>query len=449
MNSINLSYDHAAFLSKPTTEDAARISKRIGRFKTQLTPAELHAFVRDVSLDGRTFCPATFKNGKRSKESFEQQQLFALDFDGGISLKDVVVRAERYDLPVLFAYDTFSSQNHDKFRAVFLNDASVPDRRVAEAILKALTTVFPEADPSCRDISHMYYGGKELLHFDEAIPTVNIESVFRNLTNYLEDRHGATNYKREIEKFSGATGIALNGKRQLDVSVTEVPAETVGASLGDKNLQNPSMIYRIGKKLSRRYIVAFNDNGTKNLSDQPKVNDRRPYPAGALGDVRSGCRLYREFEDGSRRLCHNELFGLVTNLVHVSSGAKRFKETLSTHGYYADRPERYRKWEQDLRYIKSSQSCAGFCPYNKECVHGTNILSSVKVGYHRLERLVNYSEQYVSAAEAEDDFKDSLGKAIQSGYSGWHVIKAQTALGKTQAYLELRLSQLQRNLFCN
>ena len=95
-------------------------------------------------------------------------------------------------------------------------------------------------------------------------------------------------------------------------------------------------------------------------------------------------------------------------------------------------------WALDLRYIKGYKpySCNGFCPYSDTCTHGTNILSTVKVRRHHIERLPNYVETYVPIEEAEEDFKQKLIHAMDADRNGWYVIKAQTALGKTQSYLE-------------
>jgi hypothetical protein len=141
MSKIKFSLDNQCYQSKPADEDAAKISNRIGRLIKELHLSRLRASALDISLDGRTFCPATFKDGKRSKESFEQQQLFALDFDGGISFEEVKTRTEKYELPILFAYDTLSTE-HDKFRVVFLNDVSVTDRKVAETMQQAMGRCF-------------------------------------------------------------------------------------------------------------------------------------------------------------------------------------------------------------------------------------------------------------------------------------------------------------------
>ena len=68
----------------------------------------------------------------------------------------------------VFAYDTLTSKNHNKFRIVFLNNAPMGHRIVAEAVQLALGKIFPEADPLCyKDVSKMYFGGKELTYFDE------------------------------------------------------------------------------------------------------------------------------------------------------------------------------------------------------------------------------------------------------------------------------------------
>ena len=53
-------------------------------------------------------------------------QLFVLDFDEGISLEAIELRAEEYHLEIAFKYFTFSStEENPKFRIVFLSDVPV------------------------------------------------------------------------------------------------------------------------------------------------------------------------------------------------------------------------------------------------------------------------------------------------------------------------------------
>lgn len=440
MNEIKVSLIKRQFTSKPVDADAAQLSKLIPDNIVTISQDNIKSFAQMVGNKGCTFCPATFKGGKRNKESFEQLQLLALDFDGGVSFKTVKDRAEQYNLPVLFAYDTFKSVNHNRYRVVFLNDVSIPDPRLAGAILQGLQTIFPEADPNCcKDVSRMYYGGKELLHFDDSLSTINIEALFRNMSFCLKEKHGATHYKRKLAEFSRATGIGLNKDGFLDVSVTENLAENTGTNQSGKNLTNPSkIILPLVRFLPRRYYqVFFGEGCTRNLSEKKRSNWHHLHRSSVLGEIGSSCQLYQEFLTGNRTLHHHELFGLATNLTQIDKGAAKFKEILRSDPETDDK--KYARWDYYLRYIKSykPESCAHFCPYHDQCDHGTNLLSTSKVGYHQFERLVNYRENLVAMEEAEGDLSRSLVKAVQADDTRWHVIKAQTALGKTRAYLEL------------
>ncbi|MDE6221120.1 MAG: hypothetical protein K2G51_11960, partial [Lachnospiraceae bacterium] len=173
MNTIRISYDQQSFHAKPSCDEIRWINNRIARSAKKLDRDGLQRAITRIGRDGCTFSPATFKNGKRSKDNFEQQQLFALDFDNKdpkkkLAFEEVKERASQYELPILFAYDTMSSMDHDKFRVVFLNDVSITDRRAAEAVQLAIGGMFPEADPSCyKDVSRLYLGGKEVLYYDD------------------------------------------------------------------------------------------------------------------------------------------------------------------------------------------------------------------------------------------------------------------------------------------
>lgn len=139
MNTIKISYDQQSFQIKPSGDEIRWINNRIARSAKKLDRGGLQKVITRIGSEGCTFSPATFKNGKRNKDNFEQQQLFALDFDNKdakrkLAFDEVKERASQYELPILFAYDTMSSTNHDKFRVVFLNDVSIADRRVAEAM---------------------------------------------------------------------------------------------------------------------------------------------------------------------------------------------------------------------------------------------------------------------------------------------------------------------------
>jgi hypothetical protein len=409
--------------------------------------------VRQVTKDGHTFCPATFKSSdddfektRRRKENFSQLQLLALDFDKGISFDAVKDRAENYDLPVLFAYETFSSRDHDKFRVVFLNDCPVTNIKVAELMLKSLATIFPEADQACKSPVHMFFGSnKGPLYFDDSLPTLDAESIIRNTTNFLEDKYGTKHYKEHIEKLARDTGVALNEKRLLDVSVVDNIAETTGASPNSNNLSNISTIVEFGRKFPNgkpNYLkITFGENSTRSLGENKKSNYHLSFRSSDLKTISASCQLFKEFIAGNRRLEHMELFGIATNLVNVETGAELFSDTLQEHSYYETEPQKYRKWQQDVRNIRDYKpyACDRLCPYSANCTHGTNILSTAKPK-NQIERLPNYVEYYVTIEESAEDFRRQLDYAIGAGEKKWYIIKAQTALGKTETYLQLLIN---------
>ena len=80
MNGIKVSLDEKGFSLKPTEKDIPRISRRIGRSVQELSSTDIRKLAEKIGADGHTFCPATFKNGIRKKENFEQQQFFCSGF---------------------------------------------------------------------------------------------------------------------------------------------------------------------------------------------------------------------------------------------------------------------------------------------------------------------------------------------------------------------------------
>ena len=87
---------------KPVANEIAAISNELSEIELSYTD-----IANAVGECGCTFSPAVF-NGKRNKENFKEQQLIALDFDNGAKFSDIKAQADKYGLPILFAYKTFS-----------------------------------------------------------------------------------------------------------------------------------------------------------------------------------------------------------------------------------------------------------------------------------------------------------------------------------------------------
>jgi len=288
MDHIKFSLDREELNAKPYPNEIVDISRRIGKQLRKMSRKYIYNNIKEIGENGRTFCPATFIDGKRNTENFEQLQLLVLDFDSGISFKDVKERADEYDIPILFAYETLSGKE-DRFRTIFLNDVSVTDQRAAKAMLHALTTIFPEADPTSKDISKMYYGGKKLLHYDHHNPEINIESLFRNMTLYLKNKHGDTHYKNKIIEFSNKTGIALNSKNFPDVTIAEIDG-----NYSSKISPNSIILSMIGENLpNKNYLINMWDSSTKNSANKQKQNIHNQYRSSVMKDMSAKERVIK------------------------------------------------------------------------------------------------------------------------------------------------------------
>ncbi len=464
MNKIKVSLDRTEFWEKPTGKEIATIHNRIGSSVKYLSPtqSDIQEFIFNVGRDGNTFCTATFNDGKRSKENFEQQQFFALDFDNKhtdktVSVDDIRARADHYDLPILFAYDTFSSTNHDKFRVLFLNDASITDRRVAEAMQMALGEIFPEADSTCyKDVSKMYFGGKGVIYQNNTMQTINVDSVFRGLTYHLKDTKGK-HYKERLSKFSKDSGIELNKNGLLDVTITDDPTESSGASQSNQDGKNSpsSIIYSPniianGEIFQNKYYHIKISDSTSKSSVVTSINkidvtdkqyrNHNTYRRSCLDQMGSVCRLFSEFETGKRDMTHNELFALAINLKHVETGLQRFRTIQKKYTNFYD-AERREEWERQLSYIRQQEykpfSCDNFCPYRDKCNHGKNILSTVRPKVGMMERIPGYYEEFYSIEEVQKDTYKAIRNAYLAEDNLIHIIKSQTGAGKSYSYLKL------------
>ena len=464
MNAIKISYDDKGYRSKPSGNEIGRINNRIARSAKKLSRDELKRVIIKIGREGCTFSTATFKNGRRNKENFEQQQLFALDFDNKdpkkkLTFEDVKERADLYELPMLFAYDTMSSTDHDKFRVVFLNDASVTDRRVAEAMQLAMGEMFPEADSSCyKDVSKLYFGGKELIYYNDKLPEINIESIFMNYTYCMKVKYKDNHYKEHLKKLSKETGIALNKKGLLDVVVTDHlpetddPTEDQGASQYYTNGKNSPIaiissqdnpkIKADGEIFPNKYYL-INFSCTRNSSVKTpgeKSKNHKEYRAGVLQDM-NNCKLFHEFVNGSRKLSHDELFGIATNLIQVETGTKYFMEKRMEYPELYPDDVKNEKWKAHLSYMEQNeykaQHCDKYCPYHEECVHCKNILSTIHTKRGNMEKIAGYHDEFVSMEEMQDDVYDAISKAFYAGGKKFYIIKAQTGAGKSHSYLKL------------
>lgn len=462
MKKIKLSLDSQAFSKKPSGTEITAINNRIAKSIVEIDKDHFRNLSDTIGQKGHTFCPATFQHNRRNKDNFEQQQLFAFDFDNKIpntkvSFDMIHKRADYYGLPIFFAYETLSSTNQDKFRIVFRNDTPIYDRRVVQAIQTAMGEIFSEADSSCyNDISKMYFGGKKILYYNHAESEINIESIFRNYQTYLKKTYKSNHYRQKIQEFSRKTGIALNRNGFLAISVTEDPTELPGAfSINSKNGKNSpttiisnfdqSNIITYGEIFPKKYycidfISSTSDSSVSKTARNKKTENHKDYRSAVLLQMERGCKLYHDFISGLRKLNHEELMGLATNLIQVETGSRKFIYIRSIY------PELYHsfnnnKWKNDLSFMKKSnykpQRCDGYCPYRNSCEHSKNILSTVHLRRNFMEQIVGYQPIFYPLDDVQKDTYHAICNALFDNHKKYQIVKSMTGGGKSTSYLKL------------
>ena len=201
---VQLTIESKRRCQKPTEKEFASMTEYFGKFNEYLDTKEI---ANRVGNYGSVFSPTVFSGARRCGNNFSQMQLFSLDFDSGVSYSEIKERAEKYDIPILFAYHTFShSSKLEKFRIVLLHEVVETDNKAAEIIIRLLMKIFPECDARCKDVARLYCGGKNLFFYNDSERSFNIADLARSYYCY-EYELEYSNYTRRIETFAKELGI--------------------------------------------------------------------------------------------------------------------------------------------------------------------------------------------------------------------------------------------------
>lgn len=402
----NISFYGKQYKSKPSGNEVSKISKN-------LTPYSLtYDFIaQHVGECGCTFAPAVFSDSRKT-ENFVEQQLFAVDIDDGVSFTEIKNRADKYRLPILFAYKSFSwSSEHEKFRVVFAMDRIITDAFTAQVITKMLMCIFNECDSHCSDLARMYYGSnKGLLYFSETDDEISFNELIMAVNCYMYDRYDESHYTAKIKDFYHSISVEVNKK---------VPVFSTDSD-------NTLIIKRSDKTKVRKANTCSEKNNRRR-------NSRIEFEV-----LKERCKLYRDFIEGNEWYYYPELFLIATNMVNMEKGKSEFLKILDSHKNKHCISYHERDWKPILNTIidmnYKPMSCDK-CPHVKNCLHYKNMICTVNPGYCGIRPLA--VKQYCTIKEAEESLRQNLIDAIQTEEYGIKILKAQTGLGKTHTCLNM------------
>lgn len=414
---VSVSLDKREYVAKPDKREIPKIKRRAVCNWQDIEIAELAHMVGER---GCSMIPAHMVGGL-SGANCRAEQLFVLDFDGGISFAEIEVRCGMLGLPIAFAYHTFSSDDAcERFRVVFALDCLVEEEYSRNVVMGMLHAIFPECDHSCRDYARLFFGGKELIcvHSEVYVCMEQIMTAFYSKAG----EHG--NFKRQIISFCKKNRIIFyNG---MPLIIKKCMLHEYG------EIMDSVSIHIIGESTKTPMCIAE----CKNNMHQSLTCKTRQRRVGLQNET--NCRLLNDFLSGED-VGHAAKFAIATNLRGIRGGEKKFLETIMAYDM-----ESYDKWKKDMKYMRvyKPQSCShDFCPYYGECSQAGTIIETLAMD--RKVRCRN-KEMLVSIKEAAVCLRQNLDKAFHSGSKRIYLIKAQTALGKTSAYMDL----IEKNRMC-
>ena len=413
MSKLKVKIDYEALTKKPDGKERAKISKRIPEKMYEVTVEELADIVGNK---GHTFLPA-YLDGVRDTKHFVSQKVFALDFDGTISISEFMERTKTYEVKPAFVYETLTSTSETyKFRAVFINDLTVETKEAAEIIIKLLRRIFPESDKACTDVSRMFFGGKGVIHIapDNKIDICNLAIA----TQAYMKADDPTNYARNIQRFGKKNKINIKDNmlcihRRVKSEMEDFEANT---SIIIENAQESSNFYVIDQ-LSQHHPICM----------QGEVKKNNNYKIRGIEEnmLVERCQLCKDFF--ATDLSHDVKFFIATNFLQLKNGRNIF---------FKAPIESLEKWDMTWDYIKKNEYKAGYCnydvcPYYETCQAKT-IIEKVT---NKMQKITSFECGPVE--ESESLLRDFLERAVVSNDQDIHLIKAQTAIGKTTAYCNL------------
>ena len=407
-----------------------KICKLIANHRYDISLSQLAEYIEEQYV----WCPSTFNGELKRQDDLASIQLFALDFDGGITYTEVIKRADKYQLPIALSYETMSSESFSRFRIVFACNQVIIDKSMALLIQICLCSIFPEADTTSKDFSKLYFPGRNVTYSENSNFTVY--ELLLSTLQYL-DEYDNKNKSRKLKAIAEKTKVVLRNNTFAIIENSDI------CSTGASSFSLPVVEVEdeILKNEDIRTITIYNNRD--NVQKSSKLlfstgksiiySEKKDKPLRVNLNNNTICRLFCDYISGER-LSHDEWFGLALNLIHIKGGKELLARTFEK---YSDRyGDITRKLEQigwAYRNNCKPQRCDNYCPYADTCCHKSTMCHTLKSFSSEIIPLDDNPE-YIDIDTMRENLRATLDKCLKN--NGINVIKAPTGAGKTYAYLQ-------------
>ena len=462
-SNVELMVDRTAWEKKPHGNQFGGINNRLNTGRESIPIQEVKAILEN----GGSITPAAFRDNTRRNDTWEQQQLFGLDFDDGITVDAFQDRCKELNIEPNLVHLTFSHTDaHHKFRVYFLHDYAIQDIRVRNLVQSTLRELFTrrsqsgieyEPDPQCDDPARIFLGTNQDFIHEDYDARINVITLLDTLLDYKE-KTDKSNFARFLKRFA----IAANLKLRHQDSGIGLEINQISQKIGDELTVNPiytiqittdsspnvhsvsqgthshvfsnNLFYQVAwrsvpddvtpPKSKQRASVDYQDGAEVKEHEKPRLTDDDKLV------LQEKCPLIKDLFAGNRQLHHNERRILVTNLRHRNGGIKWYYEGLNSRTDY-EVPESILR--QATRYNYLPERCDN-CTYRRRCDHKTNLLQQIPVRQREI-RIIDTAPVREPLHKTVFKLQDALLSAIRADDNKIYVIKADTGIGKTELLL--------------
>lgn len=376
----------------------------------------------------RTWC-CSILSGNRNERNFESTELLALDFDKGWTPKQVLETAREHGLPPVLIYSSFSDDPHGerRFRAVWLLDQPIFDKKVAKECAHNLSAIFPGCDPRSKDLISMWFGGKEVLYAA------------------WEDAGGV--HGGQIALLLTTT-IALE-EAGLPYRLSEADAKNRSRSFQRHTLSGPTT----EKSKNGRETGSSNDILIRS-GQNPSEFDKNESPSDGITldfieifdweEAAQAVQMLSDFIAARRKIGHNELFWLAGNMAFISGGADLFRECIDKNSMINDEKKsiidyvRYRFHTGSPIYPPGFGTLPADHPDRALSLHYRNLLH-VRITKSQKAMYINDTRNLIPLATARQELHTKLKEVLSRSHHKITLFKVGVGVGKSHLISKLDL----------
>ena len=205
-NDIKCMYFNHRFKDKPQGKQCGWVQKSLTQVNITIEN------LADALVHGASFKPGVLAGGNKA-ENWIEQQLFGLDFDDGIKIKEAYNKVISLGITPCFMYTTFShKEEHHKFRMIFCNDTVITDGNIRDKLQATLMGTIGGIDEVCFNRDRLFFGGKgHTVLYPDYDTRINAESIIEKYWNDDFEQY-ISNAKPKSKKKKDSTAAGIKNK---------------------------------------------------------------------------------------------------------------------------------------------------------------------------------------------------------------------------------------------